>query len=81
MRKSPATNSPGGGGGGDAVSPPPRVGIYGPIMRGRHTKSLQASILQSREDHASKTTSGRGADEDHDQNNHDYDTSKLVSHM
>jgi hypothetical protein len=82
LRKSLATNSPGGSGsvGVDADPPPPRVGIYGPVLRGRHTKSLEASILRSREDHASKTASGRGADEDHDQNNHDYDA-KLVSYV
>jgi hypothetical protein len=65
-----------------ALSLPPRVGIYGPILRGRHAKSLQASILRSCEDDSSKTASGRGADEDHDQNNRDfedYDDSKLVS--
>jgi hypothetical protein len=76
--KSPATNSPSGSVG--SVSPP-RVGIYGPILRGRHTKSLQASILRTREHSLSKTASGCGADDDHDQNNRDFDDfdAKLVS--
>jgi hypothetical protein len=83
-RKSPVINSLLGG--VDVVSLPPRVGIYGPILRGRHTKHLQASILRSREDHSSKTASdGRDADEDHDQDNRDDDRedcdTKLVSYV
>jgi hypothetical protein len=48
-RKSPVTNSPSSGVG--AVSLPPRVGIYRPVLRGRHTKSLQKSIIGTREHH------------------------------
>jgi hypothetical protein len=81
-RKSPDTSIPMSGVSVGAVSLPPRVGIYDPILRGRHSKSLQASILRTHEHQPSKNASGCVADEDHDQNNHyDFEDSdaKLVS--
>lgn len=83
MRKSPAPDSPDGSLG--AVSRPPRVGIYGPILRGRHSKSLEASILRSRDEHhSSKSASAHhGADENQDDKNNgdfdDCDDAKMVS--